>query len=171
MGEPMLTLGFRVEGDVYAAFSPNKYISSWEKRRRVQRWRERVWGEWYQAGANPVPTPVQVTIWVYRAREVDFDNLMASAKSLLDGLTAKKRGPMMQACLPDDSRQTILDLRVDGVFDKKWKGKEWVYIQIAALTGSPRGDGGRPRPLDGEDAPAHPAAVDRERPHPGSDAR
>jgi hypothetical protein len=74
---------------------------------------------------------------------VDYDNLMASAKSLIDGLTAKKRGPMMQACLPDDSRQTIHELKVDGEFDKKWKGKEWVSIQVEAITESP-GDHGRP---------------------------
>jgi hypothetical protein len=123
-----------VQGDVYSAFSPNRYISGWERRRRVKVWRERVWGCWYRAGAVALNPPVIVTITVLRGRQVDNDNLIASVKSMIDGLTAKSKGPMIRACLPDDSRATIKDLLVGGVFEAKWKGLEQVLINVEEVS-------------------------------------
>lgn len=124
------SLSFSVDGDAYSDFSPNRYVSGWERRRRVKQWRERVWGCWYRSEPPPLRPPVRVTITVYRGRAVDSDNLTASVKSILDGLTARKRGPMQVACLPDDSRATIAELQVEGVFHKDWNGREWVHIEV-----------------------------------------
>lgn len=129
----MKTVRFEVEGDVYRAFSPNRYISGWERRRRVQAWRDRAWGEWYRAGAVRLTPPVRLTITVHRARATDSDNLTASLKAIQDSLTPKKNGPQRQACLPDDSRRTIRETKVIGDFSPRWKEREWVEILVEEI--------------------------------------
>lgn len=123
-----------IPGDIYAAFSPNRYLSGWERGRRTKAWRERAWGYWYRAGAVVLAPPVRLEVIVIRGSTVDEDNLIASCKSLIDSLTPKRKGPMQQSCLPNDSRKTITERRYECVSDIKWKGLEQVIINVEEVS-------------------------------------
>ena len=123
---------FRIEGEPYSALSPNLRLHFHERARRMAVWRLRVWGAWNNLGRPISKGPVRVSITVYRSRAVDQDNLVASCKAILDGLTGKGGRIPPEGMLPDDSPATIHSLEVRQVVGREWKGCEGTVIEVEA---------------------------------------
>jgi hypothetical protein len=102
----------------------------WAARAREAKW-ARVLAQfaWRNAGAPTMAGPVDVTLVIRRRRRMDPDNVLSSAKPILDGL-------FNDAITPDDSANWVRYVGVSQETGKEWIGAEEVVVRVTAREAS-----------------------------------